>query len=945
VTVDLPDTAEVGLALTSHADGTICQAVFDNLAIQPLGSDLPLGLAGTWTPSNIGDAATGGSQTMGSTTASLTGSGMGIEEVSDSMRLVWQPMTGDGILTARVTGFSANNGGKAFGGITLRTSLARESANVAATVISGGGVRFTRRLESASYTEPTTYAMAAPYWVRLKRTGNDFTAFRSEDGATWVQQGSPTTIAAMPASALWGLGATAHDDTSVSQTVFDNVLLEPLAGQAAPSNTWTGGDLGSPGTAGSHSISGGTFNVTGGGTDFWGASDSGYFLSQAFSGDAQITARVVSQDMSNPWAKCGVMVRASTGADAANALMAATPRNGLTCQVRATAGGATTGNTSGTAGFTAPYWLRLVRAGDAFTCLRSADGASWFTLGPTETISGAPDTMVAGLLVASVNNNGNSVANFDNISFVRAGTTPVGPVLEIPPDQNPSAANGFSLTGKCDQDATFAWDKASGPGNLVFSAQDTLAPKVAFSQAGSYTVRLLADAGGVRTFAERTLTLGLDARWDFNTDGDAMGWVRGGGTGTVTVAGGLLAAPVTAGDPQLSKPGAVYCSGDLVKALVVRYRSTATGSAQLFWGRVGAGGASGSRALTVSYPAANTWSYLYLAGGAHADWVGQVLTDLRFDPTGGGGSSFDIDWMAMSNGDLDADGIADTIEGFGDPDGDGIPNALDPDSDNDGTADASEGSSDTDGDGVAEFLEGPRYWNAAPPGGDWNTVSANWSMGPLGSGAAAAWRPGDDAIFDQPATSTLNVGTAVAPGRMSVRAGDVTITGAGGVAASRIEVRAGAALAGVGDRLFAVGTTDLVVEGIYRSGGASTSPARLVRLSGTGTVSDGAVRVAEGTFGGVFTGSGAFVKEPTGTLVLTGDSSATGACTFNGGTPTVGAGTSGRGPGNGVAAMPRFSVPVPAPRIPMMASANMIIGSEFRLSNISTRMASSQRGP
>ncbi len=43
--------------------------------------------------------------------------------------------------------------------------------------------------------------------------------------------------------------------------------------------------------------------------------------------------------------------------------------------------------------------------------------------------------------------------------------------------------------------------------------------------------------------------------------------------------------------------------------------------------------------------------------------------------------------------------------------------------------------------------------------------------------------------------------------------------------------------------------------------------------------------------------------------------------------------------------MTTISVPVPAPSTVMMASANMIIGSEFRLSNISTRMASSQRGP
>ena len=95
-------------------------------------------VGGSWSALNIGDASTSGSQTMGAATASLTGSGQGFQEISDSMRYVWKPLTGDGVITGRVTGFSANNGGAAYGGIMLRSSLDRESANVAATVVSGG---------------------------------------------------------------------------------------------------------------------------------------------------------------------------------------------------------------------------------------------------------------------------------------------------------------------------------------------------------------------------------------------------------------------------------------------------------------------------------------------------------------------------------------------------------------------------------------------------------------------------------------------------------------------------------------------------------------------------------------------------------------------------------------------------------------------------------------
>ena len=58
--------------------------------------------------------------------------------------------------------------------------------------------------------------------------------------------------------------------------------------------------------------------------------------------------------------------------------------------------------------------------------------------------------------------------------------------------------------------------------------------------------------------------------------------------------------------------------------------------------------------------------------------------------------------------DADGDGITDPIEGTGDTDGDGTPNAMDLDSDGDGIPDGTESScppADTDGDGTPEILE------------------------------------------------------------------------------------------------------------------------------------------------------------------------------------------------------------------------------------------------
>ncbi len=55
--------------------------------------------------------------------------------------------------------------------------------------------------------------------------------------------------------------------------------------------------------------------------------------------------------------------------------------------------------------------------------------------------------------------------------------------------------------------------------------------------------------------------------------------------------------------------------------------------------------------------------------------------------------------------DRDSDGLPDSFEGGGDPDGDGLPNRLDPDSDGDGIADSLEGIRDSDSDGIPDFLD------------------------------------------------------------------------------------------------------------------------------------------------------------------------------------------------------------------------------------------------
>lgn len=876
-------TATQGAATVSRS---VLVEVLPDASSTPASPGMNVG--GTWTAGNIGDATTSGGLSTGATTMSLTGSGMGFQEVSDSMRFVWKPLTGNGSITGRVTGFSANNGGSAFGGLMMRSSLRRESSNAAATVISGGGIRFTARSENGSYTEPVTHTLRAPYWVRVDRIGNTFTGYHSPDGVTWTQQGNPVTLT-MPASAVWGLAVTSHAENSFSQTSLTNVLLEPLAGQGAPSNTWTGADIGSPVPTGSHSGSGTSYNVNGGGSDIFGTSDKFYFLSQSYTGDARLTARIASQDRTDPWAKAGVMVRSSTAANAANAFMCATPLNGLPWQSRSTDGGSTTTTNSGTANFTAPHWLRLTRSGNDFTCFRSTDGMAWTQLGPTRTIADAPQTIHAGVMIASINNNGNSVINLDNLSLTENGTTPVVPQITFASGQNPSTTNNFTLAASATAPVTWSWQKVSGPGDLIIRTQNSATPQTAFTQNGSYVIRAIAEASGAAGFIDQTQNLQLDARWDFNTAANTEGWSAA--NATPSVASGILTGTVTAGDPQLSKMGALYVSGSLARHLLVRYRSTATGTAQLFWGRVGAGNFSGSRVTNSNnYTPSSTWQGLIANPSAHTDWIGREIIDLRFDPTGGAGSVYDIDWMAFSDGDYDDDGLTDLTEGGADPDNDGLPDFADLDSNNDGTPDANVPPQDLDGDGFPDALEIVRYWNATPLSKTWQTSVADWNTGPLGTGLQTAWTPGDDAVFDRPDAFTVTLPSTLAPGCVTVTAGQVTFSGTGSLKANEITVSAGASLAADGDRLFAPGTTHLTLHGSLAAGAAASTADRVVSLQGAGEITSGILRIADGQFAGMISGTAAVIKETAGTLVLTGTNTFSGPAVITAGTVQIGNG-------------------------------------------------------
>ena len=161
---------------------------------------------------------------------------------------------------------------------------------------------------------------------------------------------------------------------------------------------------------------------------------------------------MVSQTNTNAWAKAGVMVRETLVAAATNAFVPLTPVNGVVFQGRRTTGGSSTTFNYGPI-VAAPYWVRLVRAGNNFSCVQSPrTGRPGPLLGQT-TLSMASQTFV-GLAVSSHHNGTLSTAVFDNVTVNIAAPPP-------PDTQAPTMPTGLTATGVTASSVSLTWNAST----------------------------------------------------------------------------------------------------------------------------------------------------------------------------------------------------------------------------------------------------------------------------------------------------------------------------------------------------------------------------------------------------------------------------------------------------------------------------------------------------
>ncbi len=381
----------------------------------PTGGSVP----SPWLTQDVGAVGTPGSASYSNGVFSVSGAGADIWGSADAFRYVYQSVSGDATIVARVASMQ-NTNAFAKAGIMLRESTAAGAAHVILDVRPGGDIEFMTR---TSTNGATTYlggaTKAPPAWLKLARAGNVVTGSVSSNGASWTVVGSTST--SMSTTATMGMLVNSHNTGALNTSTFDNASIAagstppPPPPPPPPSSVpapWTNQDIGATGSQGSASFSSGTFTVAGAGGDIWGTTDAFQYVSQPTNGDFQIVARVTAIQNTHQWAKAGLMLRQSTAENAAHVLLDITPGGTVEFMKRASSGASTTLVTYGSQ--VAPAWLRLSRTGSTVTAAVSANGSTWTTLGSTSVT--IPASASVGLAVTSHDVNTLNTSTFDNVS-------------------------------------------------------------------------------------------------------------------------------------------------------------------------------------------------------------------------------------------------------------------------------------------------------------------------------------------------------------------------------------------------------------------------------------------------------------------------------------------------------------------------------------------------
>ena len=181
-----------------------------------------------WLDQDVGSVGTLGSATFSNGTFTVQGAGSTFAATPDGLHFVYQALSGDGTIIARVASVSNVY---AQSEVLIRETLDQYSKSMAVADYASAVYSVYRTATAGSAADTSSgVSAAAPYWIKLVRTGNDFTGYTSPDGNNWTIFGGPQPIS-MQQNVYIGLGVSSGTTGSYTVT-FDNVSVTSSASTA-----------------------------------------------------------------------------------------------------------------------------------------------------------------------------------------------------------------------------------------------------------------------------------------------------------------------------------------------------------------------------------------------------------------------------------------------------------------------------------------------------------------------------------------------------------------------------------------------------------------------------------------------------------------------------------------------------------------------------------------
>lgn len=220
--VDFPSqtSMQYGLAVSSHVDGRLARAAFDNVTVG--------GRPAYMTTADIGAVSLAGSKADDFVNLTIRGSGADIWGTADAFRFTYTELWDRDSITVRVRSLSGTHAW-AKAGIMVRESSMPGSPHVMVIVSPGKGVAMQYRRAQDGPSESTAPRPAtAPVWLRLTwdPSGTRYVGWMSKDLVTWTEVGR-VTLDFMADYALGGLAVTSHNNSRLATAVFDDLHFAP----------------------------------------------------------------------------------------------------------------------------------------------------------------------------------------------------------------------------------------------------------------------------------------------------------------------------------------------------------------------------------------------------------------------------------------------------------------------------------------------------------------------------------------------------------------------------------------------------------------------------------------------------------------------------------------------------------------------------------------------